>query len=386
MRIGFFTDSYHPYTSGVVRSLEIFREELGRRGHEVYVFAPNYPDCLPEEGVFRFFSVPAVTQKNFTLAVPLSPTLSRKIRDLKLDIVHVHSPFLLGSVGARWARRLGLPLVFTYHTRYEDYVHYFPFFPQVSRPVVRYYVTDFSNRCGLVVAPSGSMAEKLRQDGVRTPVRIIPTGIRYEQLQGGEPGWLRRRYGIPDGVPVLLYVGRLAREKNLDVLLEAFQQVLRREPGCRLVLVGAGPAREELVRRAARLGVENHVVFTGVLSPPEVASCYQGADLFFFASRTETQGLVLAEAMAAGLPVVAVRAGGVVDVLQDGIQGFVGREDGRDLADKALLVLRDQGLRRQMEERARERAREFTAERCTDRLVEAYEDILAKERRFGRAG
>lgn len=376
MRIGFFTDSYHPYTSGVVRSLELFREELRRRGHEVYIFAPNYPDCLPEEGVFRFFSIPAVTQKNFTLAIPFSPYLNRRIKALRLDIIHVHSPFLLGGLGARCARRLELPLVFTYHTRYEDYVHYFPFFPQLSRPVVRYYVTDFSNRCDLVVAPSGSMAEKLRHDGVRAPLRVIPTGIRYEQLQGGEPGWLRRSYGIPEGVPVLLYVGRLAREKNLDFLLEAFHQVLRREPECRLVMVGAGPAREELARKAGRLGIEGRVVFTGVLPPPEVASCYQGADLFFFASLTETQGLVLAEAMAAGLPVVAVRAGGVEDVLQDGVQGFISQEKVQDLAEKALLLLRDRELRRQMGARARERAREFTIERCTDRLVEAYEVLV----------
>ncbi|TDA65849.1 MAG: glycosyltransferase family 4 protein [Clostridia bacterium] len=386
MRIGFFTDSYHPYTSGVVRSLEIFQEELRCRGHQVYIFAPNYPDCPPEEDVFRFFSIPAVTQKNFTLAVPLSPTLSRRVKSLELDIVHVHSPFLLGSVGARWARRLGLPLVFTYHTRYEEYVHYFPFFPQVSRPVVRYYVRDFSNRCNLVVAPSGSMAEKLQGDGVRSPVTVVPTGIRYARLQGGEPGWLRHRYGIPEGVPVLLYVGRLAREKNLEFLLEAFQQILRQEPECRLVMVGSGPAREELVRRAARLGVAGRLVFTGVLPPPEVANCYQGADLFLFASLTETQGLVLVEAMAAGLPVVAVQAGGVTDVLQDGRQGFISQEKVQDLAAKALLLLRDPELRRQMGARARERAQEFTAERCTDRLLAAYNLVLTQETRFSRAG
>lgn len=348
------------------------------RGHQVYIFAPSYPDQAPEEKVFRFLSVPALTQREFSLAVPFSPTLGQRIRRLGLDVIHVHSPFLLGNLGAYYARRYRLPLVFTYHTRYEEYVHYVPFIPQLSRQVVRLWVRDFCNRCHLIVAPTPSMAEHIRRGGVEVPVEVIPTGIKLAELAGGEPGWLRRRYNVPAEARVLLYVGRLGKEKNLAFLLEAFQEIRRREERAWLVLVGGGVLAGELQEQVRRLGLADRIVFTGSLPPEEVGHCYRGADLFVFSSLTETQGLVIAEAMATGLPAVAVRAPGVTDVLEDGVQGYLTGLSQAEFVRKVLELLGDEQRRLAMAAAARQRAKEFSAERSVERLLQAYQGLLER--------
>lgn len=378
LRVGVFTDSYRPYMSGVVRSIETFRKELEKRGVSFFIFAPRYRNCVPEERVYRFFAVPAPTNPDFTLAIPLSFRIGQTLRSLKLDLVHVHSPFFLGSLGARWARRLGLPVVFTYHTLYEEYVHYFPFWRKMARVVTRRYTVGFCNQCDLVLAPSEAIREYLLRFGVRAPVTVLPTGIELGAFRGGDGRAFRQRWDIGPEDKVLLYVGRLGREKNISFLLRAFGEVVRRLDSARLVLVGGGPARDELVREAAGLGLAGKIIFTGPVAPEGVKDCYAGADLFVMASLTETQGLVVGEAKAAGLPTVAVRAQGVSEMVNEGVDGFLTPHDERVFAEVVCRVLTDPHLYHRLRQGALVKAEDLASTRLAERLWDQYWRLTEK--------
>lgn len=387
LAVGVFTDSYHPYTSGVVRSIETFSRHLKALGHRIYVFAPSYPNCAPEENVFRFRSIPAPTQREFALAVPLSLTIGATVLKLGLDVVHVHSPFLLGRLGARVARRFGLPLVFTYHTLYEEYVHYVPLFQGLSRRLVRRYTRDFCNRCDLVVAPTVQIADRLREQGVFRPIEVIPTGVELADFRNADPTWLRRRYALPPQAKILLFVGRLGKEKNIEFLLQSFA-LLRRQADLgplKLVLVGGGAAAADLARLARQLGLEEDVLFTGTLPKEEVARCYAGADLFVFASLTETQGLVVAEAKAAGLAVVAVEATGVREMVHHGEDGYLTGLNLEEFTARVAELLRDDARRTAMGRRGRALVQPYAAENTAARLAACYRRLTAASRPLERA-
>lgn len=376
MRIGIFTDSYRPYTSGVVRSIEVFTKEISDMGHEVYIFAPNYPNCPKENRVFRFVSVPAPTNPDFSLALPFSIRLRPVMRKLQLDIIHVHSPFLLGRLGAKYAKSMGVPLVFTFHTLYDQYVHYVPIGQEITREITRRFCRDFSNNCDLVIAPTGIVAEHLHKIGVKTRVESIPTGIELDEFQFADADWLREKYNINQNKKILLCVGRLGLEKNIGFLLDAFADVIRQQPQTCLVLVGSGPEEENLKRKARRLGISESMVFTGKLPWREVVNCYCGADLFVFSSLTETQGLVIGEAKAAGTPVVAVRAYGVSEMVEDGSDGFLTGLEKDEFVERIVYLLARDELRLKMGLKARENARMISSQHCAQRLVSCYESLL----------
>lgn len=383
MRIGVFTDSYLPYTSGVVTSITTFNEELRRLGHEVFVFAPKYHGYRDtDEGVFRFFSVPAPTNPDYALAVPVSPRLALTVGKLELDLVHAHSPFNLGWWGARCARRFDLPLVFTYHTLYDQYVHYVPLAGPLARDLAVRYSRRFCDRCDLVITPTRQVEALVSGYGVRAPVRVIPTGVRLERFQQRRAGWLRSTWGIPSDAKVCLFVGRLTREKNLDFLLRAFAMVKAIISEAVLVIVAGGPLEQELKQLAVDLGLglDRDVVFTGRLGYDDVVDAYFDADLFTFASVTETQGLVLVEAMAAGLPVVAVRAFGVSDMVEDGKSGVLVEPDLEQFALQVVGLLRDDSRRAAMAPVARARAESLSSRATAARLEHEYREVLARHR------
>ena len=216
-RIGIFTDSYHPYISGVVRSIELLKEELESRGHEAFIFAPNYPSAsqAQEKNVFRYFSIPAPTQKNFFLPIPFSPRLPFLVNNLKLDVIHVHSPFLLGTLGTIIAKRFNLPLIFTFHTLYHFYAHYLPLGKNVSAEIIKRWNKGFCNRCDLIIAPSLFVKALIEEYGITKPVDVIPTGINsaYYSVNNGAKEWLRKRFNLNHEDRILLYVGGWARKK-----------------------------------------------------------------------------------------------------------------------------------------------------------------------------
>ncbi|MDY6825814.1 MAG: glycosyltransferase family 4 protein [Bacillota bacterium] len=390
MKIGVFTDSFRPYTSGVVRSIEIFSREFTNRGHEVFIFGPDYPLLQPpkEEGVFRFISVPAPTMPEFSLPIPISAQLGSTIKRLKLDIIHSHSPFLLGSMGARAARKFKLPLVFTFHTLYDQYVHYIPFFGGASKHLVQNIARNFCNRCNTVVAPSQLVVNYLDRIGVRSPLVIIPTGIDLDEFKNVNPDWLRENYDIPDDKKVLLFVGRLCKEKNIVFLLKVFQIVEERYPQVVLVLVGKGPQEGYLRKLIYKMGLKEKVLFTGVLPRNKIVHCYASADLFVFPSVTETQGLVIGEAKAVGLPVVAIRAYGPAEMVVHGGDGLLTDPSVNNFAEAVLRLLHDRELYKAMSRKALENVANISSANCAERMLTVYQELIdsgtsAPRRRFG---
>ncbi len=378
MRIGFFTDSYRPYTSGVVRSIDLFTREFKRRGHAVYIFGPSYPLARyeKEENIFRFASIPAPTMPDFAIPIPLSAQLGATIRRLDLEIIHVHSPFLLGRLGAAAAQQHGLPLVFTFHTLYEHYAHYLPVAQQAVRLLAQAVARDFCNRCQLVVAPSGPVERYLDEIGVNVPVAVIPTGNDLEELKEADPGWLRDNYRIGPQARVLLFVGRLGREKNLPFLLQAFYLARQAVPELALVIAGGGPQEEQLRASCVTLGLAERVTFTGLLPRRQLIHCYAGADLFVFPSVTETQGLVIGEAKSAGLPVVAINATGSAEMVLHGEDGLLTEESPERFAAAVIRLLQDRSLYERMSRRARHNAAALSAGAAAEKMIERYAELL----------
>jgi len=378
LHIAIFSDSYLPYTSGVVRSIVTFSKELRALGHKVSIFAPSYGNNQQEKDIYRFRSLRAPTFKEFALAIPVAPNLLHTLHQIGVDLIHVHSPFMMGQLGARAARHLGIPLVSTYHTLYEEYAHYFPIAPSLVRKVVRNYTISFSNRCHLVITPTDSIVAYLRQNGVRAPVTAIPTGIEVERFQNLDSTWLRNYLKLPQGEILLIHVGRLGKEKNISFVLQAFANVHRQVPNTRLVLVGSGPLKAALQSQAHTLGIDDAVTFAGSFTFEQMPAVYAGADLFVFASVTETQGLVIAEAKAAGLPVVAVKAYGVQEMVVNGQDGFLTPLDINIFTASILELVKDTGLRQRMGQEARNNAQLLSSLAMSRQLVAKYQELLKR--------
>ncbi|HEV8472015.1 MAG TPA: glycosyltransferase [Methylomirabilota bacterium] len=386
MRVALFTNNYLPFYGGVTVSVETLRRGLEGRGHEAWVLAPRFPgaaDVLPR--VLRYPSIPATTYPEFPLAVPFAPRLAARVRGLAFDVFHAHHPFLLGPAAARLARRQGRPLVFTYHTRYEKYAHYVPLSRRLVERAAVALSARFAARADAVIAPSAVVREHLLRQGVRVPVAVVPTGVDLERFRPGARAVARPTLGLPAEDPLLLYVGRLDREKSVERVLLAFDHVAGTVPRARLALVGQGKEAPRLRALAARLSSARRVSFLGVRAHDALAPCYQAADLFLFASETETQGLVLAEAAACGLPAVAVAAAGCDEVVRDGETGLLAKADPTALAEAAIGLLLDDQRRAAMAARAREVAvREFDVRLQIDRTLAVYATAAEAAARRGR--
>ena len=278
MRVALFTNNYVPFCGGVTISVETLRRGLEARGHEVWVLAPRFPGAVDDPPrVLRYPSIPATTYPDFPLAIPFARRLAARVRDLDVDVFHAHHPFLLGPAAARLARRLGRPLVFTYHTRYEKYAHYVPF----SRAVVERAAVElsarFARRADAVIAPSARVRDELVRRGVGAPLAVIPTGVDLERFRPGERAAARRALGLSLDEPLLLYVGRLDREKSVERVLVAFDHVTGTLPRARLALVGQGKEAAHLRALAARLPSASRVRFLGARPHDALPVCYQPA-------------------------------------------------------------------------------------------------------------
>jgi glycosyltransferase involved in cell wall biosynthesis len=380
VRIGLFTNNYLPFCGGVTISVETLRRGLEARGHEVWTFAPRFAGAADSDPrVVRVPSLPAVTYPEFALPVPWAPVIARRARRLAPDVFHAHHPFLLGPAARRLAWRLGRPLVFTYHTRYEKYAHYVP----LTRPLVEAAAlrlsTRFARRADAVIAPSAVVRDHLRARGVTTPIAVVPTGVDLARFAPGERLAARGALGLSAEEPVVLYVGRLDREKSVERVLLAFDRIAGTLGRARLWLVGQGKELDVLRRQAGRLAAGDRVHFAGVRPHALLAAWYQAADLFLFASETETQGLVLAEAAACGLPAVAVTAPGCEEVVRDGETGILTKGDPAALAEAAIGLLLDAERRRAMGVRARQVAeRDFGVDLQIARTLDVYAEARAR--------
>lgn len=387
MRIGIFSDTFLPQINGVSTVVDVLARELRALGHQPLLFVPDYPGIPQKEraaeeerGIYRFPSFTFAFHRESRVVLPLNRRAYRRLPEL--EIIHSHTPFSMGLYALWAAREFQVPHVHHYHTLFIEYRHYLPRPIRPSAWMAERISAGFCNACDAIITPSEPMRRELERYGVSRPIYVLPFGVDLREFQQ-EPDWdARRALNIPEGAPLLLHAGRIAREKNLRFLLRAFREMLRHEPELWLVLTGDGPQRPELESYVKELGISDRVIFTGYLPREQLIALYKQADLFIFASKTETQGLVLVEAMAAGTPVVALGALGVVEVVRDGKNGvLLDPEIGPEGYVAAVLeLLHDEERRERLAQGARETAEELSAQRSVRRILEIYQDLIANRR------
>lgn len=372
MRIAFFSESYKPYLSGVTNSLETLKIALEKRGHSVIIFCPDYPGAGSRRGIFRYPSIPA-PYPGYRLALPWGLDAHKILKTHRIDVIHTHSPYQLGHVAMRCASSLGIPLVFTMHTMLGQYSHYVPLIPQsVTKGLTSAYVRWFCNRCDAIIAPTSSVESDLKRIGVWAGIHVVPTGEDLSAFDRADGSWVRRRYGLADRAKLLLFVGRLAREKNIPFLLSAFRSIRSKRDDVHLLIAARGPLEKYLRKIAGP-----NVIFAGQVEHRRVPDLCSAADVFVFSSLTETQGLVLAEAMAAGLPQVAVDAQGVSDVVIDGVTGFLTPLKTGAFSKKVLELLDDRMLRSRFSRNSRKIARkQYSSQVFAKKIEQVYLSVL----------
>ncbi|GBG95420.1 glycosyltransferase [Ligilactobacillus salitolerans] len=319
MNIGIFTDTYYPQVSGVATSIKTLREQLEILGHNVYIFTttdPNVEKNVFERNVFRFTSVPFVSFTDRRIAVRGLFQAYQIAKELNLDVVHTQTEFSMGLIGKFVAKNLKIPCVHTYHTMYEDYLHYV-LKGKVLRPAhVEKLSRTFCEHLSGIVAPSVRVLDTLTNYRVTAPIEVIPTGVDLHKFEGKPDPYLREKYGVSQDTPLLLTVSRLAYEKDIDRLINAFPIIQKQVPEVKLMICGDGPAKDDLVAQVKQLKLSDDVIFTGEIDHDEVPAYYHMADLFVSTSISESQGLTFIEALAAGLKVVAA-SGPYTDQLLD---------------------------------------------------------------------
>lgn len=372
------SDVYFPRINGVSTSTATFREDLQALGHRVTLVVPAYPQATGEADP-DIIRVPS-------RYLPMDPEdrmmhwsalkgLEDRFADSGFDLVHVQTPFVAHYFGRRIARRLGLPMVESYHTFFEEYLfHYLPWLPRAClRSAARRFSRGQCNEVDRVIVPSIAMRDVLQDYGVRTPMDIVPTGLTPAAFTPGDGSRFRTSMGIPLDRPLLVHVGRIAHEKNIGFLLEVVDRLRHRIDDVLLLIAGEGPARATLARQVERLELEAHVRFTGYLDRQVgLKDCYCAGDVFVFASRTETQGLVLIESMAQGTPVVSTAVMGTRDIVGPQRGAIEVREQAEEFAGALERVLSDTDGRARMADEARAFAREWSARAMAARMVETY--------------
>jgi 1,2-diacylglycerol 3-alpha-glucosyltransferase len=381
MRVLYVSDVYFPRVNGVSTSIGTFRADLDRLGIQTLLVAPRYPGhaAAAERAVVRVAAgrVPGDPEDRRMRWGELTRALNALERE-PFDLVHIQTPFVAHYAGVRYARRRGLPCVATYHTFFEEYLHhYVRALPRrIGRGLARVVTRSQCADLGALVAPSEALRQVLHDYGVETPVHVIPTGLSADRFQPGDGERFRTLAGLPPGRPLVSYVGRVAHEKNIDFLVRAFARVRQAVPAALLVIAGEGPAREPLRRRVEAQGLTDDVRFVGYLERNRsLLDCYAAASVFVFASRTETQGLVLLEALAQGTPVVSTAELGTRSILAPACGALICEELIEPFAAAVVRVLTDTGLRRELAGQARTYARGWSSLTMAGRLAELYQAL-----------
>jgi glycosyltransferase involved in cell wall biosynthesis len=363
MNILFISDVFFPRVNGVSTSINTFATELRALGHQVTLIVPSYTDeDKQEEWIVRvpshkIYFDPEDRLMNFGKLKALLPW----IRDKHFDVIHIHTPFTAHYVGIHFGKKLDIPVVETYHTFFEDYLHhYLPFIPQfISRKLARTISRRQCNAVDGIVSPSKPMLDVLKQYGIKTPAEVVATGLDDSSFASVDGEHFRMSHDIPLTQPMLLFVGRVAHEKNIGFLLEMHVELIKKHPDALLVITGEGPAEESIKHSIEKLGISNKVRMIGYLDRShELIACYKAADIFVFASKSETQGLVLLEAMAQGTAVVAIAELGTKSILIEGEGVLIAKDDINDFADKVSILLSDAPKRQMIGEKGRQYAKE----------------------------
>jgi len=385
-----FTNTYLPHVGGVARSVAAFTEDLREMENDVLVIAPEYSDSdrqnKNEHNVLRVPAIQNFNGSDFSVRIPIPFFIDYAIDNFKPDIIHSHHPYLLGDAALRAARRRKLPLIFTHHTLYEEYTHYVSSNSDKMKHFTMNLSTEYANTCAGVIAPSLSIARLIKKRGVISRVVEIPTGVDVGFFSEGQREEFRKEFKIPKDAFVIGHLGRLAPEKNLIFLARAISDAMGDLPNARFLVVGKGPSETEIINTFQKEGLRDRLIMAGKQTGNRLRDAYHAMDLFVFASKTETQGIVLIEAMAAGLPVIAIDASGTREVISNSENGILLPSDvsEQSFAETVRDAILDREKMSQWKSATIKTAHKFDRKKCTQKLHQFYQRVIADSRRITR--
>ena len=376
-----FTNTFSPHVGGVARSVSGLAQGLRDRGHRVLVVAPEFP-AMPdrEEHVIRIPALQQFAGTDFSVPIPASRSLDEDLEAFAPDIVHSHHPFLLGGTALRVAAFRNLPVIFTYHTRYELYGHYALQNSPVMMRLALNLALGYCSLCDAIIAPSESTAEFLDQHDISVPLTIIPTGVKKSEFATGDANRVLQEMNIPPGAFVVGHVGRLAPEKNLGFLTRSLIIFLKNNPNAHFLVAGGGAMESQIREQFANEELSERLHLAGVVQGQSLADIYAAMDVFAFSSFSETQGLVLAEAMTAGTPVVALSAPGAREIVRHGVNGYLLESEVAPVSfADALATFASTSASRQQTlcRAAKETAKLYSREISVQRTIDLYSKVLA---------
>lgn len=401
MRIAMLTINYLPFVGGVPISIQRLSQGLRSLGNEVYIFAPTYENEVEEDYVIRYRSFDKRIANGCVIPNCMDPVIKKAFEENSFDLIHVHHPMLIGNTALHLGKKYGIPVVYTYHTRYEQYLHHLkPYhkllshyeneenkvIKQIEEKVIDfsenkfipYYIKRFTKQCDMVFAPTTLMKYHLINQGATTDIEVLPTGLNEAFFQKNQvlANEIRKTYGGNDKF-LLCTVSRLEKEKNLSFLLQGMKR-LKEKLGehFHLLIIGDGTKRAELEQSVARLGLDHQVTFVGTIPQEEISHYYEACDLFVFSSKSETQGIVLLEAMAAGLPVVAIKASGVNDIVMNHVNGYTTNEDVEEFSEEIRKLLLDKERYEIVSSGANKTANEYRSISVSKKAEEFYKEAI----------
>ncbi len=391
MKIAMMTNNYKPFIAGVPVSIERLTDALRQQGHRVVVFAPSYDGQKEEKDIVRYGSLLRNVAGGFSVPNCLDPVIEENFAREEFDVIHVHHPMMMGSVARYLSGKYGVPLVFTYHTRYEQYLHYIGL--SGLKALMPFYIRHCTGRCDLVIAPTPLIRNYLEEIPIKPQVKVLPTGLTKDSFLAdtGEAAGIRRRL-LQGRKYLFCSVARLAKEKNIEFLIRSMKE---RKEKCgndfKLALIGDGPERKRLEKLAKELGLQDEIVFAGTVANREIKNYCHASDLFLFASQSETQGIVLLESMAAGAPVLAVRGTGTEDIVTDGENGYMTGMSEKEFADRLMDILEKKEIQ-VLSRGALKTAEKFSSEAIAEEAAAIYLEAVrirsckVKEKHFRGKG
>ena len=378
------TNTYKPIVGGLEKSIEVFSNEFRKRGNKVLIIAPGFEGTdKNEKNIIRLPSIPNFNQTDFSVELPLSLQLNAALKKFKPDIIHTHHPFLVGDTALRASAKFDIPIIFTNHTLYEENTHYVPGDSEAMKTFVIKLAQGYADLCDQVIAPSESVAKLLKKRGVSVPIEVLPTGIYVDEFKKGDGETFRKFFDIPKNAFVVGIISRLAEEKNVLFLSKAVATFLKKHKNTYFVVVGSGPLLKEIKSSFAKSKLSERLITTGILQSKQLVSAYNALDVFAFASHSETQGMVLAEAMAAGTPVVAVDAPGVREIVKDKQNGRIIKKDNiREFAACLDWFFKlSEKEKRVLSNNAQETAQEYSVPLCVDKALKLYTSTIKIHRK-----
>jgi glycosyltransferase involved in cell wall biosynthesis len=381
MNIAIFTNNYLPNPYGVTQSIESFRREFEKSGHSVFIFAPyykNYKDENPK--IFRYPALDISYKIKFPLAISYSQKMDKILADLKLDIIHSQHPNLLGSAAMKWAKKKNIPIVFTWHTLYDQYAHFVPLIP--AKWVAKYIIkkaANYANKCDFVITPTESVKKIIQDWGVNNKsIEAVSSGVDESNFLNPDGKIIRDKYGVKDGEVLLLLVSRLTKEKNVEFIFDSLVPLIKENNQVKFLITGGGDLVPKLKKTSEDNNLEGQVIFEGVVKRGEIKNYYAAGDIFVYASKSETQGMIITEAMYMGLPIVAVNATGICDLVKNNKNGFLVAEDKKEFSNAVNRLISDKELRNKLGQEGAQIAREkYTDKVCAGKMLEVYKKAIA---------